>query len=48
MNIVTSVRVYPQEGTVETISKLHLSQPLKAPQILSDGQSPFELKGIKR
>lgn len=27
MNIVTSVRVYPQEGTVETVSKFHLSCP---------------------
>lgn len=25
MNIVTSVWVYPQEGTVETVSKFHLS-----------------------
>lgn len=27
MNIVTSVKVYPQEGTVETVSKFHLRCP---------------------
>lgn len=48
MNIVTSVRVYPQGGTVETVSKNSTSVALKAPQILSDDQSPFKWKGIKR
>lgn len=34
MNIVTSVRVYPQEGTVETVSKFHLSCPLSASNLV--------------
>lgn len=34
MNIVTSVRVYPQEGTVETVSKFHLSCPVSASNLV--------------
>ena len=34
MIIVTSVRVYPQEGTVETVSKFHLSCPLSASNLV--------------
>lgn len=34
MNIVTSVRVYPQEGTVETVPKFHLSCPLSASNLV--------------
>lgn len=52
MNIVTSVKVYPQGGTVETVSqkkkKFHLLLPWKRLKILSDDQSPFKWKGIKR
>ena len=34
MIIVTRVRVYPQEGTVETVSKFHLSCPLSASNLV--------------
>lgn len=47
MNIVTSVSV-SSRGHCGNCLKIPPQLALKAPQILSDAQSPFELKGIKR
>ena len=47
MIIVTRVRVYPQEGTVETVSKFHLSCPLSASNLVWWSKAPLSCKGSK-